>query len=236
MYRKIAISSIQIAAIVASTLMVAHRAAAATVPFTETFNANSANWFVDSLGTTPLIWNATGGPDGSAFASIAFNLVNSAPNDTPLLFRAQDEFGSSGGAFVGNWVTDGVNGFSASVRHNAGVPLNFFVRFAGPANFPGANNVFFVPVPSGTWTELTAVLPNPNLIFEGPFTYNQVFSNIGHVQIGISVPQGLAGVDAPFSFDIDNVGIVPEPTSLALLAIGACVIGRRVTSRRRGSA
>ena len=49
MYRKITISSIQIAAIVASTLMVAHRAAAATVPFTETFSANSANLF-DSLG------------------------------------------------------------------------------------------------------------------------------------------------------------------------------------------
>jgi hypothetical protein len=215
--------------------MVAHRAAAATVPFTETFNANSANWF-DSPGTTPLAWNVFGGPDGSPFASTNLNFVNFAANDTPVLFRAQDEFGSSGGAFVGNWVTDGVNGFSASVRHDAGVPLNFFVRFAGPANFPGANNIFFIPVPSGTWTELTAALPNPNLVYEGPFTYNQVFSNIGHVQIGISVPQGLAGVDAPFSFDIDNVHIVPEPTSLALLAIGACVIGRRVASRRLGLA
>jgi hypothetical protein len=46
LYRKITISSIQI---VASMLMVAHRAAAATVPFTETFSANSPNWF-DSLG------------------------------------------------------------------------------------------------------------------------------------------------------------------------------------------
>jgi hypothetical protein len=213
---------------------VTHSAVAATVPFTETFNAGSANWF-DSLGTTPLTWTVFGGPDGSPFASTAFNFVNSAPNDNPVLFRAQDEFGSSGGAFVGNWVTSGVTGFNASVRHNAGVPLNFFVRFASPSNFPGANNVFFIPVPSGTWTPLSAALPNPNLIFEGPLTYGQVFGNIGHVQLGISVPSGLAGVNAPFSFDLDNVAIVPEPTSLAFFGVGALELARRALRRRRGA-
>lgn len=231
MYRKITISGIQIAAIVASTLMVAHRATAATVPFTETFTQNSSNWY-DRPGVAPLDWSSSGGPDGSAFATTTGNFTALGTGDPLILFRAQDEFNSSGGAFVGNWVTDGVNGFSASVRHDAGVPLNFFVRFASPNNFPGANNVFFIPVPSGTWTDLLAPLPNPNLIFEGPFSYAQVFGNIGHVQIGVSVPAALAGVDAPFAFDLDNVGIVPEPTSLALLAIGACVIGRRVASRR----
>ena len=218
-----------------ATTVLASEVRAATVPFTETFNAGSANWF-DSPGTAPLAWNVFGGPDESPFASTTFNFVNSAANDTPVLFRAQDEFGSSGGAFVGNWVTDGVTGFNASVRHNAGVPLNFFVRFASPSNFPGANHVFFIPVPSGAWTPLSAALPNPNLIFEGPLTYAQVFGNIGHVQLGVSVPQGLAGVNAPFSFDLDNVGIVPEPTSLALLLLGAGVVGRKVTRRRLGSA
>ncbi len=137
---------------------------AATVPFTETFNAGSANWF-DSPGTTPLAWNVFGGPDGSPFASTPFNFVNSAANDTPVLFRAQDEFASSGGAFVGDWVTGGVTVFNASVRQNSGVPLNFFVRFASPNNFPGADNVFPISVPSGTWTSLSAALPNPGLIF-----------------------------------------------------------------------
>ena len=204
---------------------------AATVPFTETFNAGSANWY-DSPGTSPLTWNVFGGPDGSPFASTTFNFVNNAPNDTPVFFRAQDELGSSGGAFVGDWVTGGVNGVNASVRHNAGVPLHFFVRFASPNNFPGADEVFSIPVPSGTWTSLSAALPNPSLIFEGPFTYGQVFGNIGHVQIGVSVPQGLAGTDGSFSFDLDNVCIVPEPTTLALLLLGACVVGRNVARRR----
>ena len=194
-------------------------ASAATVPFTETFSADAANWR-DTTGTSPLDWSAAGGPNGGAFTQTAFSFANSAANDTPILFRAQDEFGSSGGAFVGNWVTDGVTGFAASVRQDTGVPLNFFVRFASPANFPGANNVFFVPVPSGTWTDIFAPLPNANLIYEGPLTYNQVFSNVGHVQIGVAVPGSLAGSQADFQFGLDNVSIVPEPATLGLLAIG----------------
>ena len=210
-------------------------AAGPTVPFTETFAQNSSNWY-NGPGVAPLDWSASGGPEGSAYATTTINFAGFQANAPAVLFRGQDEFNSSSGAFVGDWVTAGVTGFNASVRHNAGAPVNFFVRFASPTNSPGAANVFFIPVPSGNWTSLAAALPNPNLIFEGPFTYGQVFGNIGHVQLGVSVPQGLAGVDAPFSFDIDNIGIVPEPTSLALLAIGVCAIGRRFASRRLGIA
>lgn len=205
-------------------------ARAATVPFTETFSAGAANWR-NSAGTADVDWSASGGPGNGAFAHTSFNFAGSAANDTPILFRAQDEFGSSGGALVGNWVTDGVTGFGASVRHDAGVPLNFFVRFASPNNFPGANNVFFVPVPSGTWTDLFAALPNASLVYEGPLTYNQVFSNVGHVQIGVAVPPSLAGTDASIQFGIDNVSIVPEPATLGLLAIGG--VAALVSRRRR---
>jgi len=196
------------------------------VPFTETFTANAANWY-DSTGTLPVDWVNAGGPEGSAFSATSFNFVNLGEDDPVTLFRGQDEFLSSGGAFVGNWDSGGVTGFGASVRHDAGVPLNYFVRFASPSNFPGANNVFFVPVASGEWTDLFAPLPNAQLIFEGPFTYSQVFGNIGHVQIGVSAPAALAGVDAAIDFDLDNVTIVPEPGTAVLLALGAAALLRR---------
>lgn len=217
--------------LIASLLVMARAASAATVPFTETFTSNASNWF-DGPGTNPVGWVSSGGPDGSAFVSTTGSFMGRAANDPVLLFRGQDELNSSGGAFVGNWVTSGVTGFNAAVRHDAGVALNFFVRFAGPANFPGANNVFFIPVPSGTWTDLSAALPNPNLIFEGPLTYNQVFGNVGHVQVGVSVPGTLAGSDANFTFDLDNVSIVPEPTTLGLLALGGLAAVRRRFRRR----
>jgi hypothetical protein len=199
-------------------------------PFTEEFGSNSSAWR-DSTGLQDLTWVSSGGPDGGAFSSSSFNFVNSASNATPVLFRGHDEFNSSGGAFVGDWVTGGVDGFSVFVRHDASTALNFFARFAGPANFPGAASIFMIPVSPDTWTQINLPLPDAGMMFEGPFTYSQVFSNIGHVQIGVSA-QGIAGLDQNIHFGIDKISIVPEPASLALLGVGALVVLRRMSGRK----
>jgi hypothetical protein len=182
---------------------------AVIVPFTEEFAVDSANWR-DVTGTTALAWVSSGGPDGGAYASMTFNFVNSTTVDTPPLFRAHDEYGSSGGAFEGNWVAADVNRVRFFVRQNSGVPLTFFIRFASPANFPGGVSVLdgkTETVPSGQWTELCVPIPDPDMVFEGPFSFEQVFGNIGHVQIGVLVPPSLAGHDESFTFGLDKVAI-----------------------------
>ena len=138
--------------------------AGVSAPFTEDFSSNSANWR-DVTGLASVDWNAAGGPDGGAFASTTLNFAALNANDGPPLFRAQDEFNSSGGAFVGDWVGNDITGFSAFVRHDAPVPINFFARFASPANSPGAIKVFFIPVAPNTWTSLNLTLPDPSMIF-----------------------------------------------------------------------
>lgn len=204
-------------------------ASAATVPFTEDYAASSANWR-DSTGVTDLSWQAAGGPDGGSYASGTFNFAFSVEGDTPALLRGQQSYGSSGGAFVGNWLADGVSEFSMMVRHNAPEPLTFFTRFAGPGNFPGAIALEFIPVLPFTWTEVAfAIDPsNPEFItFEGS-DFATVFSNIGNLQIGVFVSSTLAGVDAPYSFDLDKVSIVPEPAAgLALATLALLALRRR---------
>lgn len=198
--------------------------------YTEEFTTDASNWR-NAAGLQAVDWTSSGGPDGGAFASTSFNFVGSAGNATPILFRAQDEFGSSNAAFVGDWVTCGINEFSAYVRHDAPTSLTYFVRFAGPMNFPGAAKVFVIPVAPNTWTELAMDLPDSGLVFEGPFTYEQVFSSIGHVQIGVAA-QGIAGVDQAIHFGLDKVSIVPEPMTLLLVAGGAlCAVSRRSFTR-----
>jgi hypothetical protein len=153
-----------------------------------------------------------------------------------VLFRAQDEFNSSGRAFEGNWIAQGVGRFSAFVRHNAPLPLSYFARFSAPANFPGGTAVKFAPVPPNTWTQLNFDIraTNPEFVtFEGT-SFGAVFSNIGHIQLGVSGPAALANNPTVFTFDIDKASIamlVPEPaTTIALVIAGATLLcGRRQT-------
>jgi len=204
---------------------------AATVPFTEDFTMDVANW-ADNSGLNLLSHVAAGGPDGGAYASIDTSLAGTSM----VLFRAQDEFNSSAHAFEGNWVSDGVGEFSAFVRHDAPVPLTYFARFSSPANFPGATAVKFAPVLSNTWTELEFNIDPGNVefvTFEGS-SFGTIFSNIGHVQLGIQVPEALNGSPTQFTFDVDTASIaarVPEPAGL--FAVHVASLGLTACRRRR---
>lgn len=201
------------------------------MPYVEDFSTDNANWF-DNSGLAGVDWIAAGGPDGGAFVETSFNFVNSVPGPQgPVLFRAQDENGASGHAFEGNWITSGVTAFSMYVRNESTVPVNFFTRFAAAGNIPGATAVAFVPVVPFTWTEIVIPISpaNPQFVsFEGT-DFNTVFSSIGHIQVGVAVPSDLAGVDHDFSFQLDKVAVVPEPSSLVLVlaAAGWMIRGRR---------
>ena len=195
---------------------------ATTVPFTEDFDTSASDWR-DAAGAAALNHFTSGGPDGGAYAFGTFNFVGSNEGDTAVILRGQDEFGSSDGAFEGDWINDGVANFSAFLRHDAPVPLTFSMRFSGPGNWPGATAVNFAPVLSNTWTQISVDITATNsqfVSFEGT-DFSTVFSNIGHMQIGVDVPLALAGVDSDYTFDVDKAMVVPEPMSLALLGMGA---------------
>jgi len=210
----------------------------ATVPFVEDFVADTAEWRDAASG--PLTWIPSGGPDSSSYAQGTFNFVSTASDTDVVVIRAQDEFNSSGNAFVGNYLTEGVAEFRIFVRHFAPEPLTFFVRFSGPANFPGAVAVNFSPVFPGTWTQISIpiIASNPQFVsFEGQ-DFNSVFSNIGHIQLGVSVSDTLAGVDQVIPFEVDQAELLegpPVPAAsewglIAMTLIG--LIGGTVAFRR----
>ena len=210
---------------------------AVTVPTIETFNNGSANW--RDVSSVLLSMAPNGGPDGSAYATTNFAFSLSSSGNPPL-FRAQDEFGSSGGAFEGNWQAAGVKKITADVRHNhPSLDLTFFVRFSTPNNSPGVSILSSAPVPAGSeWTTLDFDIEfgNPlmtvgaaNNLYEN---YLTALTNVGHLQVGIVRPSGFAGNPTLFTVGLDNVAIrIPEPSSLVLGFVA--IIGGLVIPRRR---
>lgn len=199
-------------------------ASAAVSPFTENFAADSANWY-NNNSSAPVGWSSSGGPDGSSYATTSFNFGSFTPGvpipgNTAVLFRAQDEFNSSGNALVGDWVAGGINELSFWVRHDAPEAVTFFARFATPANSPAWSGIGPAVAPN-VWTQVTLPLSIATLTYEGPpgagqTQFNNVFGNLGHVQIG-AFAQNLAGLNQDITFDLDQVSIVPAPAALAML-------------------
>jgi len=208
-------------------------AAAGLGPFTETFDNTAENW-ANAAGTAFLDHFDTGGPDGAGdgFAAGTFNFSNTTADTDVVVARGQDEFGSSGNAFVGDYLAAGITELSFDVRHNLPTPATIFSRIASPANFPGAVAIEFAPVLPNQWTTISIAIDpsNPQFVtFEGA-SFGAVFSSVGHVQVGVRTPAAVAGLDSDFRFDIDNVAIVPTPGSVALMGVAALPFSRR--SRR----
>lgn len=206
----------------AAVLAAGSVASAAIVPFTETFAADSANWTGPSGTAT---WNAT----GHILADVN---VNSASFGVAIGLRGQAMNNASGGAFVGNWITDGVTALSFDVRHDAPLPLSFGARLALPVNFPGAIGLDFVPKPAGVWSTVTIPINAGYagwVSFEGS-DFATIFSYIGNVQLLFSVPAALAGTGTIVRMEADNVRIVPAPGAAGVICFAAAFAGTR---RRR---
>lgn len=203
----------------ALALLIAPAALAGPVtPFTETFDAGNAAW-LDGV-QSPAAWHAPGYLSTSADVSSAgaFGL---------LLFRAQLNNGSSGGAFAGDYVASGIDRISFDVRHDANRDLSFIVRFATANNSPAFVIFSEQSVAAGEWTTVSFDIDpsNPLLTFAGG-TYDQVAPQIGNVQVLVNRVDGLTE-PLLVNFDLDNVSIVPSPSAYALLGLGALAATRR---------
>ncbi len=203
-------------------------ASAGILGFVEGFDDDAANWR-NFNGSTVLDWFAAGGPSDSAYASGLFNLSGTSGGGFPAtVIRAQLGFGSSDGAFAGDWISAGVSAVSFDFRHDLPEAIQVTARFATPMNFPGASAETSIFVAPNEWTTIVFDVTegSPDIISLGGGTYGAIFGNVGNIQIGFNVPLSLAGQDIDGRFDIDNFALIPAPAALLMLA-GLGVVGTR---------
>jgi len=222
------------ACVFAAPLALAPAAArAVTVPFTETFSANNSNWLISLLpsGTTAAPWESSGGVDGSGSISSSRTLAVSQFNTGGfgfILFRGNAANDASGDAFVGNWLTGGVTELSTYVRHDAPENLNFYLRLDSGSGRAGSSVPFSVP--SNTWTRIAVPIVDSASSFQsyGAGTFSTVFANIQNVQVALSDTQPVGVLDGTttYTFGLDSVAVVPEPSGVAMaLAAAGCAAG-----------
>jgi hypothetical protein len=207
------------ALVLASTLLAAFGSAQAGVVFADNFDANSV--VLGGLGQAPAGWNVTSG---------TVDLVG-AGTVTPFSFAGYPTYaiGAGHGKFIdldGSLFNAGV--LSKGLLLNAGTSYTLSFELAGKHRLLGGSSDA-VSVLFGT----SALSPTPVLISNTAWTsysvsftpsvtqsYNLSFSNSGNDNIGAL---------------LDNVTVtsaVPEPQTLALLAIGMLAMG--ALRRRRG--
>jgi hypothetical protein len=201
-------------------------ARAVTFGFTESFETSNAGWS-GLLATQPLDHSPIGGVDDGGHVDIQPSTDPAASalgGNGPVIFRAPAS--ASGGAFTGNWLTSGVSTVQAYFRHSLDLaPVNIYVRMAGA---PGAGaGVFFAESQveqNDGWTLVNFDVTEDNFtVAGGPgTTYAGVLGNVTQFQFGAQL---LTAVDPPSTqihFELDQVSLVPEPSSL-LLVVGMTV-------------
>lgn len=213
---------------------------AATVPFTESFDSGVSGW--ENSVNLPLAFTATGGSDGGGFATGTFNFNGYVPGfggSGPIVLRASAADDASGGAFLGNWLTDGVASVSFMVRHDAPEAMEFYLRIATAANSPAGAFFSTQSVAANVWTLVTLpVSPLATYCTDAgpPGACATALGAVGNLQIGTSAPVGLLDDDVAYSFDIDQVSLnpIPEPGTALLMGLG--LAGLAAAGRREPSA
>ncbi|CAG0970516.1 hypothetical protein MYXO_01272 [Myxococcaceae bacterium] len=218
------------ALLLTATALGSSQAAALDVPFTEEFETGNSNW--RDAGSNPLGWAASGGPDGSSYATGSFNYLGFVGpfGSGPITFRGNASAAASGGAFAGDWNTGGVTRVGAWFRHDAPVDLTLLLRIT-LVGFPAVAYQGSTPIAPNTWTFVQFdVGPGDPCVEEGT-TCDAAKANVGNIQFGTNAPEALTTLDRAIELDIDGITIVPEPGTLVLLTSGALGLG--LVARRR---
>lgn len=138
------------------------------------------------------------------------------------------------GDWLGNYQSAGVTSISMMIKNFNAVPLEMrIVLFDGVTHARWTSTTPAIIAPNSGWTAATFSLAESDLTrVQGNSNYQGVITNVERLMIRHDAGTPSAGGTAiTGEMGIDNIQAVPEPATIAALAMGALTLLRRKKSK-----
>lgn len=209
--------------VVGCFVVVSASGAGAQSAFVEDFEGGLSGW-TGGDGLTPVV--ESDGLNSYVSVTSAVPSADGAPFPAFTLLGGLAANNASGGAFVGDYLSAGIDELRFDVRHNADQALTFTLRVATAQNFPSF--IVFSPVEVAAGDEFTTL----SYSFEAgnPFFFPDldpfaVLPSVGNIQLLVDSPLVATADDVTFNFD--NIAIVPAPGAGVVMGLAGLVVARR---------
>lgn len=227
-------SSLASAAVLALALSLSAGVRAVSLGEIDTFSADLEDWFAGGgpLGQVPPLPPTivpSGGPAGAgdSFLQIASN-GSTGPGGRLVAMN--------GAQWAGDYTAAGVFGIAMDLRNFGTADLTVRLFFEDPTAGPPLNQAVTtqgvqLPVGSGWVHAVFAIGPADLTVLQGDAA--TLLSNTTLLRIFHGVDPAFPGAPIAGLLGVDNIQAIPEPDTLALLALGAGLVA--VATRRRRS-
>jgi hypothetical protein len=200
----------------------------------DTFGSGIEAWFAGGgpSGQFPLIGPtviANGGPAGAGDSFLQI-VANGSPGPGGRLVAM------NGAQWAGNYLASGISAIAMDLRNLGPSDLTVRLYFEDPIPGPPANEAVTtlgVLLPAGgAWTHALFPITPANLtVLQGDATTLLAHTTV--LRIFSGGPADFPPAQVSGTLGVDNIQAVPEPETLALLALGLGVVAAR--ARRRSS-
>jgi hypothetical protein len=207
---------------------------AAQPDFVDTFSGTSVNGWTGGTGSSSSLVVINPGAPGADGADGYLQLTLTSPG----------KFGvkSSASPYLGDWIAAGITSVDFYLN-DIGAQDSFEIHFsiADAANNTWQYNPGFSP-PHGSWQLFSVEMTNQGIWTPiiGSASFNSVLSSINKVHLRHdAVPFGQQPDVTAGDLAIDNIHLVPEPSTLVLLlicAVALCFRGCRQSKRAHHAA